>query len=189
MAKLPELFARKGTPDPAEAEAKEARLYQKIGQLEVELDWLKKNLRSSTAERRQMIEPDHPSISKKRQCRLLGLPRTSYYHQPRPKRTEDLRLMRAIDEAYLAQPVFGSRQMTRWLHRQGYVVNRKRVQRMMRLMGLEAIYPKPNLSRPQPGQQIDPYLLRKLLVERPIKSGPPTSPTCPSPAVSFISVR
>ena len=114
-----------------------------------------------------MIEPDHPRLSTARQCRLLGLPRASYYHQPRPKPPEDLRLMRAIDEAYLAQPVFGSRQMTRWLRRQGYTINRKRVQRLMRLMGLEAIYPKPNLSRPQPGQQVYPYLLRKLPVERP----------------------
>ena len=114
-----------------------------------------------------MIEPDHPRLSTKRQCRLLGLPRSSYYHQPRPQRTEDLGLMRVIDEAYLAQPVFGSRQMLRWLRRQGYVINRKRVQRLMRLMGLEAIYPKPNLSRPQPGQQVYPYLLRKLLVDRP----------------------
>ena len=114
-----------------------------------------------------MIEPDHPKISKARQCRLLGLPRASYYHQPRPKRPEDLRLMHAIDEAYLAQPVFGSRQMLRWLRRQGYEINRKRVQRLMRLMGLEAIYPKPNLSRPQSGQQVYPYLLRKLAVERP----------------------
>ena len=114
-----------------------------------------------------MIESDHPRLSTARQCRLLGLPRSSYYHRPRPKPPEDLRLMRVIDEAYLAQPVFGSRQMTRWLRRQGYAVNRKRVRRLMRLMGLEAIYPKPNLSRPQPGRQVYPYLLRKLIVDRP----------------------
>jgi putative transposase len=114
-----------------------------------------------------MIEPDHPRISTARQCRLLGLPRASYYHRPRPKRPEDLRLMRAIDEAYLAYPFFGSRQMARWLRRQGYPVNRKRVQRLMRLMGLEAIYQKPNLSRPNAEHRIYPYLLRKLKVDRP----------------------
>jgi len=119
------------------------------------------------AERRQMIEPEHPKLSTARQCRLLGLPRSSYYHRPKPKPGEDLALMRVIDEVYLAQPVFGSRQMTRWLRRQGYEINRKRVRRLMRLMGLEALYPKPNLSRPRPGQQIYPYLLRHLAVTRP----------------------
>jgi putative transposase len=119
------------------------------------------------AERRQMIEPNHPKLSTARQCRLLDLPRSSYYHRPKPKPVEDLALMRVIDEVYLAQPVFGSRQMTRWLRRQGYAINRKRVRRLMRLMGLEAIYPKPNLSRPRPGEQVYPYLLRHLAVARP----------------------
>jgi len=108
------------------------------------------------AERRQMIEPAHPKLSTARQCRLLGLPRSSYCRRPKPKPVEDLALMRVIDEVYLAQPVFGSRQMTRWLRRQGYEINRKRVRRLMRLMGLEALYPKPNLSRPQPGQPVYP---------------------------------
>lgn len=114
-----------------------------------------------------MIEPNHPKLSKARQCRLLGLPRSSYYHRPKPKPVDDLALMRVIDEVYLAQPTFGSRQMMRWLRRQGYEINRKRVRRLMRLMGLEALYPKPNLSRPQPGQQVYPYLLRHLAVTRP----------------------
>ena len=101
-----------------------------------------------------MIEPNHPRLSTARQCRLLGLPRTSCDHRPRAKPAEDLALMRVIDEVFLAQPVFGSRQMTRWLRRQGYEINRKRVRRLMRLMGLEALYPKPNLSRPRAGQQV-----------------------------------
>ena len=94
-----------------------------------------------------MIEVDHPVLSVTRQCALLGLPRASYYHRPRPEPAENLRLMRLIDETYLAYPFFGSRQMARWLRRQGETVNRKRVQRLMREMGLEAIYRKPNLSR------------------------------------------
>lgn len=114
-----------------------------------------------------MIEADHPRLSIARQCRLLGLPRASYYHRPRPARPDDLRLMRAIDEAYLAHPFFGSRQMARWLRRQGWLVNRKRVQRLMRLMGLEAIYQKPNTSRPNPEHRIYPYLLRKVKIDRP----------------------
>ena len=114
-----------------------------------------------------MIEVAHPVLSVTRQCALLGLPRASYYHRPRPKPAENLRLMRLIDETYLAYPFFGSRQMARWLRRQGEKVNRKRVQRLMREMGLEAIYRKPNLSRAQPGHRIYPYLLRNLAVTRP----------------------
>ena len=114
-----------------------------------------------------MIEPRHPKLSVKRQCALLGLARASYYHQPQPEPGENLQLMRVIDETYLATPSFGSRQMTRWLRRQGYEVNRKRVRRLMRLMGLEAIYRKPNLSRKHPAHPIYPYLLRGLVVDRP----------------------
>ena len=80
---------------------------------------------------------------------------------------DDLELMRKIDEIYSAHPEFGSRQMARWFRRQGYGVNRKRIQRLMRLMGLEAFYQKPNLSRPHPEHRIYPYLLRHLTVNRP----------------------
>ena len=93
-----------------------------------------------------MIEPKHPQLSVVRQCALLGLARASYYHQPEPESDENLRLMRVIDETYLAYPSFGSRQMARWLRRQGHAVNRKRVQRLMRQTALEAIHRKPNLS-------------------------------------------
>jgi putative transposase len=115
-----------------------------------------------------MIEPAHPQLSVTRQCELLGLPRSSCYYQPRPVSPEQLELMRAIDELYLAYPFYGSRQMTRALRREGYeVIGRKRVQRLMRLMGLEAIYQKPNLSRPNLAHKIYPYLLRHLAVTRP----------------------
>lgn len=115
-----------------------------------------------------MIEPAHPKFSVTQQCELLGLPRSSFYYEPRPVSTEQLKLMRAIDELYLAYPFYGSRQMTRALRREGYeVIGRKRVQRLMRLMGLEAIYQKPNLSRPDAAHKIYPYLLRKLAVTRP----------------------
>ena len=114
-----------------------------------------------------MIEPSHPQLPIVRQCELLGLARASYYHRPEPETDENLRLMRVIDETYLAYPVFGSRQMARWLRRQGHVVNRKRVQRLMRLMGLEAIYQKPNTSRKHPYNPVYRYLLRRLKVDRP----------------------
>ena len=114
-----------------------------------------------------MIEPEHPALPITRQCALLGLARASYYHQPEPESDANLRLMRMIDETYLAYPVFGSRQMTRWLRRQGHAVNRKRVRRLMQQMGLEAIYQKPNTSRKHPQNPIFRYLLRRLVVDRP----------------------
>ena len=113
-----------------------------------------------------MIETEHPKLSVVRQCELLELPRSTYYHQPKPPKKGDLALMRLIDETYLAFPFFGSRQMTRWLQREGHEVNRKRVRRLMRLMGLMAIYRRPSLSKKAPAHRIYPYLLRELEVER-----------------------
>jgi putative transposase len=97
-----------------------------------------------------------------RQCELLGLPRSTYYYQPRPESAENLRLLRRLDELYLECPFFGSRRMGVTLE-----VNRKRIQRLMRIMGIEALYPKPNLSRPAPGHEVYPYLLRGVSIERP----------------------
>jgi putative transposase len=114
-----------------------------------------------------MIEPKHPTLPIVRQCELLDLARASYYHAPKPQNDENLRLMRVIDETYLAYPFYGSRQMTRWLRRQGERVNRKRVRRLMAQMGLEAIYRKPNLSRKHPQNPVFRYLLRRLTIERP----------------------
>jgi putative transposase len=97
---------------------------------------------------------------------LLGLSRSSLYYEPAEESSENLRLMRRIDEEYTAHPFYGSRKMTGWLVQQGEVVNRKRVQRLMRLMGLEAIYPKPRLSLGGRGHQVFPYLLRNVRIER-----------------------
>jgi putative transposase len=96
----------------------------------------------------------------------LGLSRSSLYYEPGGEAAEDLRLMRRIDEQYTARPFYGSRRMTIWLNEQGEEVNRKRVQRLMRVMGLEAIYPKPRLSLAGKGHRIYPYLLRGVKVER-----------------------
>jgi putative transposase len=90
------------------------------------------------------------------------LPRSTYYHQPRPESTESLRLLRRLDELYMVYPFFGSRRMAVTLE-----VNRKRIQRLMRILGIEALYPKPNLSRPAAGHEIYPYLLRGVKIERP----------------------
>lgn len=105
-------------------------------------------------------------MSVRRQCELLGLNRSSFYHEPAGATDEDLRLMRLIDRQYTAHPFYGSRRMTVWLGQQGEEVNRKRVQRLMRVMGLEAIYPRPRLSAPGQGHRIYPYLLRGVTIER-----------------------
>ena len=97
-----------------------------------------------------------------KQCELLGLPRSTYYYQPRPESTENLRLLRELDQLYRERPFYGSRKMAVVL-----AVNRKRIQRLMRIPGIEAHYPKPNLSRPAPGHQLYPYLLRDVPILRP----------------------
>ncbi len=105
-------------------------------------------------------------MSVRRQCELLGLNRSSLYYEPAGEAAEDLRLMRLIDEQYTACPFYGSRRMTAWLAEQGEEVNRKRVQRLMRVMGLEAIYPKPRLSLAGKGHKVYPYLLRGVPIGR-----------------------
>ena len=93
-----------------------------------------------------MIEPTHPQVSIARQCELLKMARSSYYYEPAHESEENLQLMRLLDEQYTRIPFYGTRKMTAWLHTQGYEVNRKRVTRLLRLMGLEAIYPKPRTT-------------------------------------------
>src|SRR5438132_8320306 len=104
---------------------------------------LKKKLPPSAEDKRLLIDPGHAELSVRRQCELLGLNRSSLYYEAVPETADNLRLMRLIDEQYTACPFYGSRKMTIWLGNHGEDVNRKRVQRLMRLMGLEAIYPKP----------------------------------------------
>jgi putative transposase len=106
-------------------------------------------------------------LSVRRQCELLGLCRSSLYYEPAGETAENLRLMRLLDEEYTRHPFYGSRRLTAWLSGQGEAVNRKRVQRLLRLMGLEAIYPRPKLSAPGRGHRVYPYLLRGVKVERP----------------------
>jgi len=113
-----------------------------------------------------MIDPSEPDLSIVNQCRLLKISRSCFYYKQKPIKAKDLDLMRLIDEQYLKTPSWGSRSMRNHLRRLGYKVNRKKVQRLMRLMGLEAIYPKPKTSRPHPQHKVYPYLLRNLNIER-----------------------
>jgi len=114
-----------------------------------------------------LIEPQCPEIPIARQCALLGLARSSYYYRPSEPDPYDLVLMRRLDEQYTRTPFYGVPRMTAQLQREGYRVGRKRVRRLMRQMGLQAVYPKPRLSKPAPGHRIFPYLLRTALIEQP----------------------
>jgi putative transposase len=113
-----------------------------------------------------MIDRAHPTLSVSRQCQLLDVSRASVYRRPAPVSTEDLRLMELIDRQYLARPFYGSRRITAWLNTQGHRVNRKRVQRLMRRMGLVAIYQRPNTSKAAPEYTKYPYLLGGLTIDR-----------------------
>jgi putative transposase len=117
--------------------------------------------------RRSLLEPDHATISLRRQCDLLGLPRSTAYYAPIPESLENLALMRQIDAVYLDDPSYGSRSITAVLANSGWCVNRKRVQRLMRLMGIAGITPKRNLSKPHPGHRVFAYLLRNVAITHP----------------------
>jgi putative transposase len=162
LAGLPDIFGNGREQMRQQADADKDELYKQIGQLKVELDFLKKELASSTEDKRPWIDPAHPRLGIQQQCELLGVPRSTYYYQPQPESAENLRLMRQLDQLYMKLPFFGSRKMAVELE-----INRKRAQRLMRILGIEAHYPKPNLSRPAPGHEIYPYLLRGVAIERP----------------------
>lgn len=117
---------------------------------------------------RACVEPTHPHLSIARQCELLGVARSSWYYTPAGESAENLALMRLLDEQYTCTPFYGIRRMTAWLQQQGYAVNHKRVGRLLRQMGLEAVYPKPRLSAPgsTPPTVRYPYLLRGLPIVR-----------------------
>ena len=108
----------------------------------------------------------HADISLRRQCELLGVNRSGLYYEPLGESEENLTLMRLLDEQYTRTPFYGSRKMVEWLDTQGFEVNRKRVTRLMALLGIEAIYPKPKLSQPGDSHKIYPYLLRGVGVDR-----------------------
>jgi len=120
----------------------------------------------SRERRLRMIEREHPRLSLVRQCALLGVSRSSVYYQARETSERDLELMALIDRQYLKTPFYGTRRMRVWLRGQGHVANRKRVRRLMRLMGITAIYQRPNTSKPTLGHKIFPYLLRGVTVDR-----------------------
>jgi putative transposase len=114
-----------------------------------------------------MIDRANPNLSISRQCRILSLSRSSFYYAAKGESEANLALMRRIDELFMKYPFYGSRQMARQLRREGQCVGRHRVRRLMRLMGLEAIYQAPRTSDPHPEHRIYPYLLRDMAITRP----------------------
>lgn len=121
----------------------------------------------STPDRRALLDRDRGTVSIRRQCALLSIARSGIYRTPRPDNNYDLTLMRAIDELFTAWPFLGSRRMAIMLRAEGWPVNRKRVQRLMRKMGIAALGPKPRTTKPAPGHKIFPYLLRNMTIDRP----------------------
>ena len=121
----------------------------------------------SPGRRRKMVDREHPSLPIVRQCALLGVSRSSLYYRAKEASEEDLSLMGGMGRQYLETPFYGSRRMKAWLDRQGIPVSRKRVQRLMRVMGLRAIYRRPRTSRPAPEHRVYPYLLEKTTVTWP----------------------
>jgi len=121
----------------------------------------------SPGERRDMIQPGHPKLSLSAQCRVLSISRSTLYYRPLPASAEELALMKAIDKLFTKYPFFGSRQIASWLARDGIKVGRHRVRRLMRQMGLQAVYRRPKTSQPHPAHPVFPYLLKGLEITRP----------------------
>jgi putative transposase len=127
----------------------------------------KKVAEAPVVDKRKEVEMNNPMISSSRQCALLGMSRSSFYYRSRGNDAYNDVLMRLIDEQYTRRPTFGVEKMRDWLRNQGHWVNIKRVRRLMRLMGLYAIYPKPRTSRSCPEHKVYPYLLKGIVIDRP----------------------
>jgi putative transposase len=121
----------------------------------------------SAPDRRARLDRDHPDLSIRRQCAMLGVARSGVYRQPRPANDNDLEAMRRIDALFTARPFYGARRIARTLSEEGFPIDRKRARRLMRQMGIEALGPKPRTTKPAPGHRIYPYLLRELTIDRP----------------------
>ncbi len=127
---------------------------------------LKKVLTASLNARKQLLEPDSKDFSTRKQCELLGINRSSLYYQSKPISELDITLMNLLDEQYTKTPFYGVKRMTSCLRQLGYQVGQKRVRRLLRQMGLDAIYQRPNTSKPNPEHQVYPYLLRNVPITR-----------------------
>ncbi|WP_421566223.1 IS3 family transposase [Ochrobactrum sp. EDr1-4] len=161
------VFGDETKAEPAEPTVDVKTLHAKIGELTLENDFLGRSAQQGgIAGRKEMIDRAH-KLSVARQAKLLGFSRSSVYYSPRPVSDGDLALMRRIDERHLEYPFAGSRMLQGLLKGEGLEVGRLHVATLMKKMSIEAIYRRPNTSKPAPGHKIYPYLLRKLAVTRP----------------------
>src|SRR5699024_3875880 len=144
-------------------------LYSEVGKLTTQLSWLKKNLASTTTrqERMAMVDWTDSDLPVSQQAELLGVNRSSLYYKPVQPSQEEVDIKHRIDEIYTKFPYFGSRKITETLHAKGVTINRKRVQRHMREMGIQAVYPGPNLSKRNLQHRVYPYLLKGLVIDHP----------------------
>ena len=166
QAQAKSLFEGKRGPQPVSAESAPERLYGEIGRLKMELDWLKKKVRDQPAMIRHAWIGAHANVTQKRQCVLAGVSRTTFYVKRKPVVfvESDEVLKRLIDEEYTRHPFYGSRKMVVYLGRCGHLVNRKRVQRLMRCMSLAGMAPGPGTSQRHPQHKVYPYLLHKAAI-------------------------
>ncbi|MDP2517937.1 IS3 family transposase [Shimia thalassica] len=163
---MADVFSGGKQSGPTEAEIKE--LHAKIGGLAVENDFLSEGLKKvSPDKKRSMIQRAHPNLSISRQCQLVNLGRSAFYYTPVGIDAATLEMMKEIDRVFTKYPFFGSRQIAAYLRREGTVVGSHRVRRLMAKMGLEAIYKRPRTSKPHPQHPVYPYLLRKMVIDRP----------------------
>ncbi|MCP3925399.1 MAG: IS3 family transposase [Desulfobacterales bacterium] len=167
LKELPGIFANGRTNKDKKNQKVIEELYKQIGQLKVELDWLKKKLNSCIDWKKKCIQPEHPQIPVVRQCELLDFSRSAYYYESRGISDYNKLLMRLIDEEHTKYPFYGVLRLTAWLQRNGHMVNLKRIRRLMRLMDIAAVYPKPKLSKPSKEHEIYPYLLKGVNITRP----------------------
>jgi putative transposase len=161
LSNLAGVFEGKRPQKPTDDQEDPAKLYEQIGRLKVANDWLKKNLNNyPSSERKQLVDADFEAISVRRQCELLSVCRSSIYYEPEmaivAALTDDA-LMNLLDAQYTSTPFYGSRKMAKAISLQtGLEINRKRVQRLMRVMAISAIYPKPNTSKPSKQNRVYP---------------------------------
>lgn len=167
LAVIPTAFNTKQQANEQAQQAIIDELHRQLGQVISERDWLKKKVLTATlSTRKQLLEPDNKDFSVRKQCELLSINRSSLYYQPKPISELDITLMNLLDQQYTKTPFYGVKRMTAYLRQLGYQVGEKRVRRLLRQMGLDAIYQHPNTSKPNSEHQVYPYLLRHVPISR-----------------------
>lgn len=169
LALLPDIFSDKKKQETTEHATQLAELYEQIGRLKVENDFLKKSVSCSVDKRRSWIEKEHPLLSVCRQCEVLNLARSSIYYTPRAKVFSDkqLALLRLVDEIYTQHPFFGTRQMSNYISLHHHACKRHETRWAYEHLGLHSVAPGPHTSKPRPEHQVYPYLLRDVAIVRP----------------------